>query len=105
MMSSTDLFYHEVIIFLPILHRFPFSAPDVLNTWVVNMKRDKWKPSKHAVLCSEHFSSDCFDKTGLTVRLREDAVPTIFRFPDHLQKVHFQDKLLFFELLFLLKFS
>ncbi|XP_042188473.1 THAP domain-containing protein 2-like isoform X2 [Callorhinchus milii] len=32
-----------------------------------------------------HFESTCFDRTGQTRRLREDAVPTIFDFPPHLQ--------------------
>ena len=52
--------------------------------------RADWvSPSKHSVLCSEHFAEECFDKTA-SVRdamgfgsknardLLPDAVPTIF---------------------------
>uniref|UniRef100_UPI00358E33D7 THAP domain-containing protein 1-like n=1 Tax=Myxine glutinosa TaxID=7769 RepID=UPI00358E33D7 len=67
-------------------HLFPFSRPDVLQKWVVNVKRDKWKPSKKSVLCSDHFDDSCFDRTGQTTRLRENSLPTIFDFPTHLQK-------------------
>uniref|UniRef100_UPI00358EDE55 THAP domain-containing protein 3-like n=1 Tax=Myxine glutinosa TaxID=7769 RepID=UPI00358EDE55 len=67
-------------------HLFPFSRPDVLQKWVVNVKRNKWKPSKKSVLCSDHFDDSCFDRTGQTTRLRENSLPTIFDFPTHLQK-------------------
>ncbi|XP_064111434.1 THAP domain-containing protein 2-like [Macrobrachium nipponense] len=42
------------------------------------MKREFWTPSKRSVLCSDHFDSCCFDKTGCTTRIRSDAVPTVF---------------------------
>jgi len=32
------------------------------------------------------FEESCFDKTGQIVRLRDDAVPTRFNFPENLQK-------------------
>ncbi|KAM8961269.1 THAP domain-containing protein 1-like [Pelodytes ibericus] len=63
-------------------HRFPHGRPDVLKKWVFNMKRDKFKPSSKAVLCSDHFEEFCFDRTGQTIRLRVDAVPTLFLFPE-----------------------
>ncbi|XP_068228840.1 uncharacterized protein [Palaemon carinicauda] len=59
-------------------HLFPFSRPDVLKQWIANMKREFWTPSKRSVLCSDHFESSCFDKTGCTTRIRSDAIPTIF---------------------------
>ena len=44
------------------------------------MQRDKWKPSKHSLLCSTHFKESCFvvrpGKRGQL--LKEDAAPTEF---------------------------
>nr|XP_054773380.1 THAP domain-containing protein 2-like [Lytechinus pictus] len=67
-------------------HKFPKAGSAHLKEWLVKMKRDKWTPSKYATLCSDHFEAECFDRTGQTTRLRYGAVPTIFNFPDHLQK-------------------
>ncbi|XP_063608661.1 THAP domain-containing protein 2-like [Penaeus indicus] len=41
--------------------------------------------TQHKV-CSQHFEDSCFDKTGQTILLKQDAVPTIFAFPSHLIK-------------------
>ncbi|XP_018407933.1 PREDICTED: THAP domain-containing protein 2-like [Nanorana parkeri] len=62
-------------------HRFPHGRPEILKKWVMNMRRDTFKPSSTAVLCSDHFEEFCFDRTGQTIRLRVDAVPTFFFFP------------------------
>jgi hypothetical protein len=70
-----------------ILDRFPLSNPALTKQWIVNMKRDKFMPVASSRLCSEHFSEECFDRTGQNVRLRDNAVPTVFKFPDHLTKV------------------
>ncbi|OCT59274.1 THAP domain-containing protein 1 [Xenopus laevis] len=67
-------------------HRFPHGRPEVLKKWVMNMRRDKFKPSSKAVLCSDHFEEFCFDRTGQTIRLRTDAVPTVFTFPGKMKK-------------------
>ncbi|KAG8454961.1 hypothetical protein GDO86_001253 [Hymenochirus boettgeri] len=67
-------------------HRFPHGRPEVLKKWVMNMRRDKFKPSSKAVLCSDHFEEFCFDRTGQTIRLRTDAVPTVFTFPGRIKK-------------------
>ena len=68
--------------------RFP-KDPDRLKEWCVRIRRDDhgklWTPKGHAFLCCKHFSEDCFDRTGQTVRLHEGALPTIFDFPLHLQ--------------------
>ncbi|KAG9486559.1 THAP domain-containing protein 1-like [Eleutherodactylus coqui] len=61
-------------------HRFPHGRPEILKKWVTNMRRDAFKPSSKAVLCSDHFEEYCFDRTGQTIRLRVDAVPTVFTF-------------------------
>jgi hypothetical protein len=68
-------------------YRFPQSQPDILKQWVLNMHREGFKPSKKSVVCSDHFEESCFDRTGQTVRLREGAIPTLFKLPQHLLKV------------------
>ncbi|XP_033108798.1 threonine--tRNA ligase 1, cytoplasmic-like isoform X2 [Anneissia japonica] len=67
-------------------HRFPFSKPIVLEQWIVNMNRGDWRPSKNSLLCSDHFEEYCFDRTGQTTRIRENAVPTIFDSSANIQK-------------------
>ncbi|XP_072260634.1 THAP domain-containing protein 1-like [Pyxicephalus adspersus] len=67
-------------------HRFPHGRPEILKKWVMNMRRDTFKPSSKAVLCSDHFEEYCFDRTGQTIRLRVDAVPTVFSFPGKSRK-------------------
>lgn len=42
------------------------------------MKLKDWTPSRFSVLCVNHFEEHYIDKTGKSVKLREDAVPTIF---------------------------
>ncbi|XP_014678484.1 PREDICTED: uncharacterized protein LOC106818278 [Priapulus caudatus] len=38
-----------------------------------------------SIECSDHFTGNCFDHSGQTTRLAEDAVPILFGFPDHLK--------------------
>uniref|UniRef100_A0A4W5PYD8 THAP-type domain-containing protein n=1 Tax=Hucho hucho TaxID=62062 RepID=A0A4W5PYD8_9TELE len=47
-----------------------------------------WKPTKSSRLCSEHFEEKYLItlSTGRGVRLRNDAIPTIFSFPSQFQK-------------------
>uniref|UniRef100_UPI00358F54BB THAP domain-containing protein 1-like n=1 Tax=Myxine glutinosa TaxID=7769 RepID=UPI00358F54BB len=73
-------------------HRFPKDGSTLQKEWLVKMRRDKWTPSKYASLCSDHFDAECFDRTGLITRLRQGSIPTIFNFPNHLQKTVKQRK-------------
>jgi hypothetical protein len=54
----------------------------------VRRTRAQWTPTKHSVLCSEHFSEDSFEVDSAIAatfgipkkrRLKPDAVPTIFQ--------------------------
>ena len=51
--------------------------------WALAVKRARddgtlWMPGNRDVLCSAHFKDADFDRTGQTVRLRENTIPTIF---------------------------
>ena len=67
--------------------RFP-TKPELLFKWKKNLRRDNWVPTKSSRLCSDHFQEDMIDRSGKTVRLKPDAIPTRFKsFPKHLIKV------------------
>ncbi|XP_063242342.1 zinc finger protein 358-like isoform X2 [Bacillus rossius redtenbacheri] len=68
-------------------HKFPKDAAR-RAAWIEAVHRKNWTPTKNSMLCSDHFTEDCFDRTSLSVvRLREYAVPSVFpTFPDHLKK-------------------
>ena len=78
---------HMCFFFLVKNLRFPKSDPAHRQRWIVNMRRDHWTPKPHSTLCSDHFEEKHFDQTGQTTRVRADAVPTLFNFPQHLMKV------------------
>uniref|UniRef100_H2T568 THAP-type domain-containing protein n=1 Tax=Takifugu rubripes TaxID=31033 RepID=H2T568_TAKRU len=58
--------------------KFPLYNPRKLKKWLTNMKLKDWTPSRFSVLCIDHFEEQYIDKTGKSVKLREDAVPTVF---------------------------
>ncbi|CAH7446921.1 THAP domain-containing protein 3 [Phodopus roborovskii] len=66
-------------------HRFPFSRPELLKEWVLNMGRANFKPKQHTVICSEHFRPECFSAFGNRKNLKLNAVPTVFAFQDPAQ--------------------
>ncbi|CAG07219.1 unnamed protein product [Tetraodon nigroviridis] len=69
-----------------IVQRFPLYNPRKLKKWLANMKLKDWTPSRFSVLCINHFEEQYIDKSGKSVKLREDAVPTIFSSPEDTQK-------------------
>ncbi|XP_043850207.1 THAP domain-containing protein 3 isoform X2 [Dromiciops gliroides] len=66
-------------------HRFPFSRPELLKEWVLNIGRGNFKPKQHTVICSEHFKPDCFSAFGNRKNLKQNAVPTVFAFQETAQ--------------------
>ncbi|NXE34061.1 THAP5 protein, partial [Ptilorrhoa leucosticta] len=61
---------------------FPLHDKERLEKWLRNMKRDSWTPSKHQLLCSDHFTPDSLDVRWGIRYLKHTAVPTIFSSPD-----------------------
>ncbi|XP_063301175.1 THAP domain-containing protein 5 [Pelobates fuscus] len=57
---------------------FPLHDKGRLQQWLWNMKQSKWYPTKHQVLCSDHFTADCFNIRWGIRYLKPNAVPTIF---------------------------
>lgn len=81
-----NVFFH-LSTYLYISFSFPLGDTSRLQQWLVNIRRDKWKPTPSSRLCSLHFEDNCFFTNNKgQVRLTTAAVPTIFAFPDHLQK-------------------
>lgn len=80
------VFFH-VSTYLYISFSFPLGDTSRLQQWLVNMRQDKWKPTASSRLCSLHFEDNCFftNNKGQAC-LTTAAVPTIFSFPEHLQK-------------------
>nr|XP_053611377.1 THAP domain-containing protein 2-like isoform X1 [Plodia interpunctella] len=58
-------------------HRFP-NCPNLKQQWINATKRgDNWFPGKTHVICSRHFTDDCFRPTSGNRRfLFDTAVPT-----------------------------
>ncbi|NXY01086.1 THAP5 protein, partial [Pteruthius melanotis] len=65
---------------------FPLHDKERLEKWLRNMKRDSWTPSKHQLLCSDHFTPDSLDVRWGIRYLKHTAVPTIFSSPDDEKK-------------------
>lgn len=66
-------------------HLFPKNN-EARQKWVPATGRKNWSPGKRAVLCSEHFEEECFDRTGQTTRLRIGAIPTKGKFAPKIKK-------------------
>ncbi|KAE8615835.1 hypothetical protein XENTR_v10008631 [Xenopus tropicalis] len=49
------------------------------------MKQNKWYPTKHQVLCSDHFTPDSFSMRWGIRYLKPNAIPTIFSFTNNSQ--------------------
>ncbi|GBO14552.1 DNA transposase THAP9, partial [Araneus ventricosus] len=57
------------------------------NLWEKQLRRDNFTSNNSTRICSKHFEAECFEKEQFgKKRLKPDAVPTKFDFPDHLKK-------------------
>ncbi|KAM0736843.1 THAP domain-containing protein 1 [Formica fusca] len=62
-------------------HKFPLSNKFLLEQWINNVPLKHWKPSNGSLLCSDHFTEDCFDRSEFRVRLKLNSIPTCFGDP------------------------
>ncbi|KAK0167488.1 hypothetical protein PV327_004881 [Microctonus hyperodae] len=60
------------------LFEFPLNNSNRLEQWLNNFPLKNWQPSKDSLLCSDHFTEDCFDRTGFRVHLQPNSIPTKF---------------------------
>ncbi|XP_039547189.1 THAP domain-containing protein 6-like [Pimephales promelas] len=70
-------------------HKFPKDKV-MRKKWEVAMRRKGFHASNSSVLCSQHFQQGDFDRTGQTVRLQNNVIPSVFSFsvhPKRLEKV------------------
>uniref|UniRef100_A0A670YYU8 THAP-type domain-containing protein n=1 Tax=Pseudonaja textilis TaxID=8673 RepID=A0A670YYU8_PSETE len=69
-------------------HRFPLGKKDVLKKWVWNIRRKNFTPTRHHVLCSEHFcEADYLENVASGRRyLKPEAIPTVFNIPERQRK-------------------
>lgn len=67
-------------------HRVPLNNPKLLKQWKLAIRRKDWEPTKTSLICSEHFTDDDYvvkKSASVRPRLKPDAVPSIFDFPDN----------------------
>ncbi|XP_069670516.1 zinc finger protein ZFP2-like isoform X1 [Periplaneta americana] len=74
-------------------HGFPLKKPELLAKWLFAMKRENFVPSHYVKLCSAHFKHTDFWENHCYKILKDDAVPSLFNFPSHLQKVMKKNKI------------
>lgn len=82
MLKAKSVENNEFFVFL----RFPKNR-ERRRQWEVALRREGFVASDRTLLCSQHFRSEDFDRTGQTVRLKDGVVPSVFSFPAYLQKV------------------
>ncbi|XP_060790857.1 THAP domain-containing protein 2 [Neoarius graeffei] len=57
-----------------------------LQFWISSMGTAAgWSPSESALLCSDHFTSNCFNTSG---HLHPNAVPSVFQFMEEASATH-----------------
>lgn len=71
-------------------HHFPNKKKHsaIHRAWLVKLKREKFVPTKHSVVCSDHFTENDYDQSSILkkklmpsckhkLKLKEDAIPSL----------------------------
>ncbi|KAL0966330.1 hypothetical protein UPYG_G00293970 [Umbra pygmaea] len=66
-------------------HSFP-SDKQRRQSWTIALRREGFEPKTAPYCAAVIFGLKILTKSGQTVRLRQGATPSIFKFPDHLSK-------------------
>ena len=66
-------------------HRFPIYKDELCKRWVAAMRRDRFVATSTCILCGKHFLPSDY-KFLNSSRLKDDVVPSVFEFPEHLEK-------------------
>ncbi|XP_068506525.1 THAP domain-containing protein 6-like [Syngnathus scovelli] len=72
-------------------HKFP-RDDEMRRLWEEAMRRKDFTASDESVLCSQHFRSYDFDKTGQICRIRTGVIPSLFNFPDRPRQIPHEEK-------------
>ena len=65
-----------------LFHKFPVNNPDLVRKWIINAKLPaEFVPTINDILCADHFAKSSY-RSGSSKRLWDDAVPTLFVFPE-----------------------
>jgi len=53
---------------------------DKRSHWITVIKRTilNFSCTKHSIICSQHFEKKCFTRAGDRIKLKPNAIPTIF---------------------------
>ena len=74
-------------------HRYLLNDKELCRKWVSAMRRVDFQPTPSSTLCSAHFlPKDYVDQTAKKQKLKETAVPSLFSFPKHLNKLKHKRK-------------
>ncbi|XP_031343245.1 THAP domain-containing protein 1-like isoform X1 [Photinus pyralis] len=65
-------------------HRFP-TDNNLMAQWIRAIGREKFTPTKHSVICGEHFKEADFLRKVPKKVLKNDAIPSVFDFPVQLK--------------------
>ncbi|KYN20617.1 THAP domain-containing protein 3, partial [Trachymyrmex cornetzi] len=57
--------------------RFPFKREEIFKKWMEMVGQDNFKPKKHSVICSDHFTPNDYEirPGAYKPRLKECAIP------------------------------
>ena len=66
-------------------HKFPLKNEELCKRWILATRLESLVVNEHTVICEKHFKpSDYNNPFDPKSKLKEDSIPSIFIFPEHL---------------------